>query len=119
MPTANKQRAHEFKRGDRLSARWAQKVENFITSFRVLSGGHFVFDGRNAVLQVFTSSSFTGQAYTPAGVLYDNLTDTSLPWVKYDLSAGVITQEAGPPSEPWGANESWRKKSDFAGAIYF
>jgi hypothetical protein len=66
-----------------------------------------------------SAATFTGEAYTPAGVLYDNLTDTSLPWVKYDLSAGVITQEAGPPSEPWGANESWRKKSDFAGAIYF
>jgi hypothetical protein len=73
MPTANKQRAHEFKRGDRLSARWAQKVENFITSFRVLSGGHFVFDGRNAVLQVFGRATFTGVML--AGKLYATTED--------------------------------------------
>lgn len=64
-------------------------------------------------------ASFPGIAYTPAGVLTSGLNDSSKPWVKYDLSTGAITEEIGPPSEPWGANEIWRKKSDFSGAIYF
>jgi hypothetical protein len=63
--------------------------------------------------------SFNGMAYTPAGRLYEDLTDTTKLYVKYDLSTGIITEEVGPPAEPWGVNETWRKKSDFSGSIYF
>lgn len=63
--------------------------------------------------------NFSGDAYDPAGNKTTGLTDATKPWVKYDLSSGQITEETGPPSEPWGANETWRKKSDFTGSIYF
>jgi hypothetical protein len=62
---------------------------------------------------------FNGMAYTPAGRLYDDLNESEKPWVKYDLSTGVITEEVGPPASPWGVNETWRKKSDASGSIYF
>ena len=63
--------------------------------------------------------TFNGKAYDPAGNITENLTDASKPWVKYDIATGIITQEIGPPASPWGANETWRKKSDFTGSIYF
>jgi len=121
MANLNTRRTMTFKPNDRIPVSWAQKVENFISTFRVLSGGQFIFDGRNAVLQCFGSAggSFNGKAYTPAGRLYEDLTDTTKLYVKYDLSTGIITEEVGPPAEPWGVNETWRKKSDFSGSIYF
>ena len=119
--TEDKKRAEAFKPGDRLPASWVQKVENFISSFKVLSGGQFIWDGRTAALQIYAGGggAFNGQAYTPAGAFYEDLTDAEKPWLKYDLSTGAITEEVGPPSDPWPANESWRKKGDFKGAIYF
>jgi len=63
--------------------------------------------------------AFNGMAYTPAGRLYDDLNESEKPWVKYDLSTGIITEEVGPPASPWGVNETWRKKSDASGSIYF
>ena len=121
MSNTLKKRTHSFRKGERITRSWAQKVENFISTFRVLSGGQFIFDGRNAVLQCFGSGggSFNGTAYTPAGRLYEDLTDATKLYVKYDLSTGIITEEVGPPAEPWGASETWRKKSDFSGSIYF
>jgi hypothetical protein len=65
------------------------------------------------------SAVFNGKAYTPEGIVYDGLTDAAKPWIKYDLSTGQITEEVGPPAEPWGSNETWRYKADVAGAIYF
>ena len=53
-------KAHQFKGGERIPASWAQKVENFISSFSVLSGGQFIFDGRNAALQIYGGSTFSG-----------------------------------------------------------
>jgi hypothetical protein len=53
----DKKRAESFKPGQRLPASWVQKVENFISSFKVLSGGQFIWDGRTAALQIWPSSS--------------------------------------------------------------
>ena len=60
----NKKRSHTFRKGEKLSAAWCQKVENFISTFRVISGGHFFFDGRNAVLQGFGGGGrWTGRIF--------------------------------------------------------
>ena len=63
--------------------------------------------------------TFNGEAYTPSGLVVEGLDDNTKPWVRYNLATNAITEETGPPASPWGSNESWRKKSDFAGAIYF
>lgn len=63
--------------------------------------------------------AFNGTAYRPDGRIVTGLTSASKPWLKMNLSNNVITEEVGPPSQPWGADETWRKKSDFSGAIYF
>lgn len=117
----NKKRKQVFRKGERLSAAWCQKIENFVSSFRVVAGGQFEFDGSNAVLQCYGGGSraFNGTAYTPAGILYEELIDPEKFWLKYDLSSGIITEEIGPPANPWGANETWRKKSDISGSAYF
>ena len=115
---ARRKKIHQFKKGEGLSVPWAQKVENFVESFQVVGGGWFSFDGKKAIMQVY-KGGFSGEAYTPAGAITTGLTDATKPWVKYELSTGVITEETGPPAEPWGASETWRKKSDFTGAIYF
>lgn len=52
--TEDKKRAESFKPGQRLPASWVQKVENFISSFKVLSGGQFIWDGRTAALQIYS-----------------------------------------------------------------
>ena len=44
-----------WRKGDRLTARWAQRVSNFIENFTV-SGGAFEFDGRTPRLYVSASS---------------------------------------------------------------
>jgi len=55
MANEPKKRTHSFRKGERITRAWAQKVENFVSTFRVLSGGQFIFDGRDAVLQCFAS----------------------------------------------------------------
>ena len=63
--------------------------------------------------------AFNGVAYRPDGTFEEKLDDPEQPWVRYKLSTNEITEEVGPPASPWGVDETWRKKSDFAGAIYF
>ena len=62
---------------------------------------------------------YSGTSYTPYGDQYINLTAVAKPWLKYDMSTNIISEEIGPPSEPWGGNEKWRLKADFSGAVYF
>jgi len=62
---------------------------------------------------------FNGDAYDRAGNKTESLnSDSDKPWIKYSLSTGVFTEETGPPSEPWGNSEVWRKKTDIHGSLY-
>ena len=94
---------------------------NDVLKYLDIKNGQLIVAGNRWTIEcgAGANGAFNGKAYTPAGVLYDGLTTATKLWVKYDLSTGIITEEVGPPAEPWGANESWRKKSDFAGSIYF
>lgn len=107
-------------RGDPILARKLQAMVAEIDAartWRVSGDARFVQTAGGQALHI--GMRFNGTAYTPGGVIHTGLTDTSKPWLKYDLSTGEITEQVGPPSEPWGANEVWRKKSDFSGAVYF
>lgn len=117
MPQHDKARPEPFKPGDRLSASWVQKVENFISSFRVLSGGQFVFDGRNAVLQCF-SGGFSGVVYL-GGKKFEGLKEyPEKPYIKIDLIGNTVTEEQGPPSDPFPPGEEWYEKSKTPGDIH-
>lgn len=63
MINENKKRTATYRAGDRLSASWVQKVENFISTFNVLSGGQFFFDGKTASLQIFGLGGGAGGKY--------------------------------------------------------
>ena len=97
------------------------RICSMINGINVVQGGDVFVDKDRIEFRVRGGGggAFNGQAYTPAGAFYEDLTDAEKPWLKYDLSTGAITEEVGPPSDPWPANESWRKKGDFKGAIYF
>lgn len=63
-------------------------------------------------------AGFNGICYDRAGnktVLGNN---PSKLWIRYNQSSGVFSEEVGPPSEPWGADELWRKKEDIQGSLY-
>jgi hypothetical protein len=90
--------------------------------YLTVTNGRLFISGNRITIECGGGGSvptFNGKAYDPAGNITENLTDASKPWVKYDIATGIITQEIGPPASPWGANETWRKKSDFTGSIYF
>jgi len=102
-----------------ISRHAVQLTVDFI-KYLTIRNGRLLRNGNRFTIEcIGTGGTYTGNAYTPAGILVTGLTDTSKPWVKHNLSTGAITEETGPPSTPWGASETWRKKSDFAGAIYF
>ncbi len=62
--------------------------------------------------------AFSGTAYV-AGVKTTGLTaDATKPWVKCDLAAATASEQAGPPSNPFPANEEWFLKSETAGDIH-
>lgn len=73
-----KKRTNRFKKGDRLTASWAQKVENFISTFHVLAGGHFIFDGETAALQI-----------------NQNIQKFAFGIKSYDSDAGIVTLREG------------------------
>ena len=81
MANLNTKRTMTFKKNDRIPVSWAQKVENFISTFRVLSGGQFIFDGRNAVLQCFGSGGgrWTGVVWFANTLMHDYSQDTGWP----------------------------------------
>jgi hypothetical protein len=119
------------RRGVPLRRLWtaeeARTVKAFINNLRVQIWNlpYTEVDADNAVIYIPQGGGgggiavFNGRAFDPAGNLTDGLTDASKPWVLYRLDTGAITEQEGPPASPWGANETWRKKSDVAGAIYF
>lgn len=41
--------------------------------------------------------------------------DSAMPWVKVDLSAGTVTEVLGPPSNPVADNEVWFEKANTYG----
>jgi len=82
-------------------------------------------DAENAVIYIPQGgggtgggSAFNGTAYKPNGVLVEDLTDALKPWLRFDRSSNEITEQEGPPPEPWAAHHAWRKKNDIAGAWY-
>lgn len=97
--------------------RWYLAINN-ILKYLVVRNGRLIVSGDKWVIEC-GGGSFSGRAYTPGGILTEGLTTSTKPWVKYSLSTGIITEEVGPPAEPWGNDESWRKKSDLSGAAYF
>lgn len=99
--TEDKKRAESFKPGQRLPASWVQKVENFISSFKVLSGGQFIWDGRTAALQIWPSSSREKFLWEPGEIDNDSgtiiigdgiLIDTT---TAYEVEEAEVTVSAG------------------------
>ena len=81
------------------------------------SAGEIRISGSSS--RVTASGTFNGQAYKPSGDLVEYMTNTNKPWVMYDIAIDSITEQIGPPPQPFPANQKWRKKADFTGAIYF
>jgi len=108
----------QWRKGDRLTARWVQRVTNFIENFTV-SGGAFEFDGRTPRLYVKSgTSTFSGVAYV-AGVKTSNLkTEPAKPWIRCNLRTAVVTQDYGPPPVPFPHDEEWYEKANTAGDIH-
>lgn len=65
------------------------------------------------------AGTFPGNAWTPDGNRYTGLTDSTKPWLRYNKATGAITETDVEPSYPWGQNDVWRRKQDFAGDVYF
>ena len=78
---------------------------------------------RNRAIGAGRRNLFSGTAYIK-GVKFTGLSNTpAKPWlhIVFDPTAtpGVtVTEDAGPPPDPWGANDSWRAKADIMGALY-
>ena len=110
------------KNGFEKLAETIERICRMINGLNFVEGGDVFVDKDKIELRARVGAAnlaFNGIAYTPTGVVWDQLTNTNNPWLKYDLSTGIITEQIGPPSEPWGSNEVWRKKADFTGSIYF
>jgi hypothetical protein len=104
-----------------ISRRNIQYMHDAIKYLSVRNG-RLIIDGNRITIEcggTSGSGTYNGIAYAPDGTKTTGLTDTTKPWVKYRMDTGAITQEIGPPASPWGANEIWRLKADFGGAIYF
>ena len=54
-----------------------------------------------------------------SGNKYDGLnSDATLPWIKVSIAAGTVSEEAGPPSNPFPQNEEWYEKANISGDIH-
>ena len=63
--------------------------------------------------------SFSGTAYSTAGHPITGLnSDGTKPWIRYNKSERVFTQQTGPPSAPWPDNEHWWEKAYTVGDIH-
>jgi hypothetical protein len=99
-----------------------EKHSRALNNLRFLTGGIARVTASGITLEAFGGGGgrgFNGDAYDRAGNLTENLnSDSDKPWIKYLLNTGVFTEETGPPSEPWGNAEVWRKKTDIHGSLY-
>jgi hypothetical protein len=62
--------------------------------------------------------AFSGTAYVAGHKITGLTSDSAKLWVKVDVEAGTATEQAGPPSDPFPANEEWFEKSKTAGDIH-
>lgn len=61
---------------------------------------------------------FSGRVYL-AGRLFDGMnSDGTKPWVKVDVAFGNVSQEEGPPPNPFPTNEEWYEKVNTFGDIH-
>jgi len=61
---------------------------------------------------------FTGVVYM-SGMKFEDLNlDATKPWVKVDLANSTVTEDAGPPSNPFPPAEEWYEKSKHIGDIH-
>lgn len=64
------------------------------------------------------AGAFSGKAYAVNGAPTTGLaSDASKPWVKYVRNTMVFSEQTGPPSNPWPANEIWYEKANTYGNI--
>ncbi len=62
---------------------------------------------------------FNGEVYDRIGLVDDGLTNSSRPWLRYDLSNRTVDEVTGPPPSSWGSNHLWKLKGHCKGAAYF
>jgi len=62
--------------------------------------------------------SFSGTAYLSGRKFTGLNSDGTKPWVKVDVAAGTVTEDAGPPSNPYPPSEEWYEKGNTVGDIH-
>ena len=68
--------------------------------------------------EVTVGADFSGKAYAANGTPTTGLAATgNKPWVKYVINTATFSEETGPPSDPWPANEVWWEKANTYGDI--
>ena len=71
-----------------------------------------------SMLRAGGSAVFSGTAYAPNGHPTTELNeDSSKPWVKFSKQTFAFTEEIGPPSDPFPADEYWFRKAGVSGDI--
>ena len=65
--------------------------------------------------------TFDGTAWINGWFISELNTDPESDWIQIDQSVNpwTATEVAGPPSNPWGDNVSYRKKSQIYGTLFF
>ena len=63
---------------------------------------------------------FSGTVYFKRTMFTDKNLSTNKPYVKADENGATITvtEELGPPSNPWQSGEYWREKAYVSGHLY-
>ncbi|MDB4403270.1 hypothetical protein N9204_00380 [bacterium] len=114
-----------FSKGQRLSHvelnRMGDGIRSLMPSYGVSRTTNGTHKGRRLTYatEQSTAVDFSGIALDPAGNRTTGLTDATKPWLRYDKAGPTITEQTGPPAEPWGNQYAWRRKVDFAGFAYF
>ena len=100
-------------------AEFMTKAGTLLDNIKVYGAGHVTTDGRSINIYVDPGSAdFSGTAYAPNGTPTTGLTsDSSKAWVKYVRNTMAFSEQTGPPSDPWPANEVWFEKANTSGNI--
>lgn len=100
------------------------EIAEFMTTVGRMLDNLRVYGGTSRVtkdaisLYLDDAAAFSGRAWSPDGRKTTGLdSDSAKPWVKFDKTTYVFSEQAGPPSYPWPDTEVWFEKAYTYGDI--
>ena len=102
-----------------VSKTWLEKTGRMLNNISI-EGAESSVSTRGIRIQVTPGNRFSGTAYV-SGTKYTGLkSDSDKPYVKIDLTANpvTVTEETGPPADPFPDGEEWYPKATTSGDIH-